>query len=241
MSRISVILCCYNDAAWVRQALESLYRQTLPSHRYEVIFVNDGSTDDTDDMVQPFARHANFRYVKHRTNLGLPAACNTGLNAAGGDYITRLDADDTLEASCLERFCESLDQEAGDFAYCDYWETVAGSQARRSISLAPFDLYRLLAIGTVMRRELLLAVGGFRDVFWEEYDVYLRYLMKSGKPPMHIAQPLLTRVIRAGSMTSDPERLREGWRQLKQWWPQDCLERFGQLPAEAGESTVSAP
>ena len=56
MNRVSVVLCSYNNASFVTETLESVYRQSLPLDRYEFIFVDDGSTDDTERVVQPYLR-----------------------------------------------------------------------------------------------------------------------------------------------------------------------------------------
>jgi len=53
MIPISVIVCCYNDGRFLRQAIDSLAGQTLPRDQFELVLVNDGSSDDTEDRLQP--------------------------------------------------------------------------------------------------------------------------------------------------------------------------------------------
>jgi glycosyltransferase involved in cell wall biosynthesis len=101
---VSVIIPCYNQAHYLGEAIASVLGQTY-SH-YEIIVVDDGSTDDT---VLVATQHAGVRCLRKK-NGGLAAARNTGLRESRGDYVIFLDADDRLlpdalaaEVSCLDR------------------------------------------------------------------------------------------------------------------------------------------
>ncbi len=102
MTQVSVIICCHNDADTVPNALKSLYQQTLPRDAFEVLLINDGSTDALALAITRYQHYRNFRYVAHATTQGLAASCNHGLREATGDYIIRLDADDTFAPTILE-------------------------------------------------------------------------------------------------------------------------------------------
>ena len=236
--QISVILCSYNGARTVGRALESVYQQTMASDRYEVVFVNDGSVDQTEEIVSVFRRYENFRYVKHPMNQGLCASCNRGVREARGTYLIRLDADDRFESTALEQMAWPLERGLTDFVYCDRYEWIEQEDAFRYISLSPFRLFGLIAIGTMMRRSMVLAIGGYRELFWEEYDLYLRYLLESGKPPYHIAKALLTYTIRPGSMSTDMAKAHAGWSQLRRLWSTDRLGSFAaEFSAHLGQVT----
>ena len=87
----SVIIPVYNAAAYISQTLDSVFAQTCGD--FEVVVIDDGSTDDTADRVQQFSQHRSLRYV-HQMNAGVAAARNTGLNLSRGQFIAFLDADD---------------------------------------------------------------------------------------------------------------------------------------------------
>lgn len=88
----SVIICTFNRAHLLPRALDSVLAQQERS--WEVIVVDDGSTDDTYAVVQPYLQQApNVRYMAHR-NRGLAISRNVGIAAAIGDYVTFLDSDD---------------------------------------------------------------------------------------------------------------------------------------------------
>jgi glycosyltransferase involved in cell wall biosynthesis len=98
-AEISVLLPVYNDEDTIGDALESVLNQTFD--RYEVIVVDDGSTDRSADIVREYTDDASVRMVSHEANQGLPAALNTGLKTAEGKFVARQDADDI---SCPDRF-----------------------------------------------------------------------------------------------------------------------------------------
>lgn len=233
MTLVSVILCCYNDGKFVRDALESLYRQTLPSDRYEVVFIDDGSSDVTEKIASEYKLRANFRYYKNRCNIGLVRSCNNALSVALGDYIIRLDADDILAPTILEDMQQPLDLGTTDFVFCDREEVEVDTGETRYIKVGDFDVFRLIAIGTMMRRKLMLDIGGYRDLFWEEYDFYLRYLRHSAKPPYYIPRPLVRYTIRPGAMTADQVKVREGWIEFKKVWSAEEVSPFGVMPEQA--------
>lgn len=233
MREVSVIMCCYNDGAWLGRALDSVYRQSMPPDRYEVILVNDGSVDDTEEMALPYRHHSNFRYVKNEINHGLVKSCNRALDLARGKYIIRLDADDTFEPTILEEMWKPLERDETDFVYCDRCEILEDQNETRYVRVAEFNVFSLIAIGTMLRRQLVQEIGGYREVFWEEYDLYIRYLLKSDKPPYYIPRPLVNYSIRKGSMTSDAAKTREGWEHFLQSWPPSIVRQFGKPPAIA--------
>ena len=108
--RISVVIPCHNSAGYITDALASVAAQA--QNELEVIVVDDGSTDDSSEVIERWSRQNDLEMVIHRRpiNGGLTAAVSTGLQLAGGQYYTQLDADDVLAPGILERHCEFLDR-----------------------------------------------------------------------------------------------------------------------------------
>ena len=100
---VSAIIPCYNQAHFLGEAIASVLRQTYA--HYEIIVVDDGSTDDTANVA---ARHPGVRCIRKK-NGGLAAARNTGLRASAGDYVVFLDADDRLLPDAFEAGVSALD------------------------------------------------------------------------------------------------------------------------------------
>lgn len=99
---LSIILPIYNVAKYLPYCLDSILRQNLSPDAYEVIMVNDGSTDSSHDVASTYAKkHANFKVIDQE-NKGVGAARNVGLDAAVGEYIHFLDPDDYLTMDVLK-------------------------------------------------------------------------------------------------------------------------------------------
>lgn len=107
---ISVIIPVYNRESFIRLALDSVFSQSYPAERMEVIVVDDGSTDDTSDILKRCGR--DIRYIRQE-NKGIASARNKGIRAARGEVITFLDADDIWHEERLEKvagaFCRNPD------------------------------------------------------------------------------------------------------------------------------------
>ncbi len=93
---ISVIIPTYNRASFLRESIQSVldqkaFQPAAPSHSFELIVVDDGSTDNTRDTVAAFGKRVSYRFQPHK---GVSAARNLGLRLAGGDFIAFLDSDD---------------------------------------------------------------------------------------------------------------------------------------------------
>jgi len=108
--RVSVVIAAYNRASTVDRAITSALRQTLPAD--EIIVVDDGSTDDTCNIVESLAaQDARIRLLREKTNRGGGAARNVGLAAAQGEFIAFLDSDDEWLPGHLERRIAALRSE----------------------------------------------------------------------------------------------------------------------------------
>lgn len=102
---VSVVVVTFNRSSFVKSCLESLNKQTYPHDRYEVILVDDGSTDDTVEI----AKKEGVRVIEHGGNRGIPSARNTGLAAAKGDIIAYIDDDAVADSEWLERLIRPFD------------------------------------------------------------------------------------------------------------------------------------
>ncbi|SHG07037.1 hypothetical protein SAMN05444396_104147 [Flavobacterium segetis] len=100
MTKVSIIVPCYNQAQYLPEALQSVLDQTYSN--WECIIVNDGSPDDTDKVAQEWLRKdPRFKYI-YKENGGLSSARNAGIEIAEGEFMQFLDSDDILVSNKLE-------------------------------------------------------------------------------------------------------------------------------------------
>lgn len=113
---VSVVMPTYNQASFIRRALESIKAQTLET--WELIIVDDGSTDETPALVLPYLTDRRIRYVRLPSNRGLGAALNEGLAQAQGSLIAYLPSDDLYYSDHLQSLVDCLEADATvSFAY----------------------------------------------------------------------------------------------------------------------------
>lgn len=113
---ISVVVPVYNVEAYLCRCVDSLLRQTVGD--FEIILVDDGSTDGCGALCDRYARLDPRVSVVHKANGGLSDARNAGLEAAGGDYIAFVDSDDWVGELYLERLLEGLLDSGSDICEC---------------------------------------------------------------------------------------------------------------------------
>lgn len=118
ISLVSIIVPCYNRAVYLPEALQSVLNQTYTN--WECIIVNDGSTDNTEEIVKEWThRDFRFKYV-YKKNGGVSSARNEGLKVAQGEYIHFLDSDDLINKFKLEKQLACF-KENIDIVICDYF------------------------------------------------------------------------------------------------------------------------
>ena len=122
MPKVSIIVPVYNVEKYVEKCLQTLINQTLKD--IEIIVVNDGSTDNSRNIINEYARNfPNFIKCYDKENGGLSDARNYGMKSASGDYIAFLDSDDYVELDMYEKMYNKAIEENSDMVECDFiWE-----------------------------------------------------------------------------------------------------------------------
>lgn len=175
---ISVIIPAYNQGPYLEEAVESVYLQDY--RPLQVIVVNDGSTDNTDEVAKKLlANHSDLEYIK-QNNAGVCLASRKGLEAAKGEFLIRLDADDYLPPGYISTLHACLKKSFPPvvYAYCDA-EYVGERQGR--MPSAPFSLSRLVQenyihVSALVKTEAAREVGYFNPNMvhgFEDWDFWL--------------------------------------------------------------------
>ena len=183
--RVSVIIPTYNCAAMLRQALESVRRQTV--QELEVIVVDDGSTDQTPEVIREFGSWVTYL---RQENQGVAAARNTGIRLSSAPYIALLDSDDLWLPNKLERqlaFLRSHPQVG--LVYTRMWSYSVSNPAKRRLDPQKVaQTFKQLLNGpntvtsstVVIRRECLDTVGLFNPQLRavEDHELWLRIVRR---------------------------------------------------------------
>jgi GT2 family glycosyltransferase len=189
MRRVSILMPCRNAAEHVQAAIESVREQTFPD--FEVVAVDDGSIDGTFDALYDWARDDGRVRVLQTRGRGLVAALAAGLAAARGRLVARMDADDVADHTRIEKQVALLDDDPR-IAACGtrveyfpaealangarrYEAWVNSLTTRQDIARDIFVECPIPHPTLMIRRHVLLGVGGYRELGWpEDYDLILR-------------------------------------------------------------------
>ena len=128
-TKVSVIIPTYNCAQYITEAIKSVLNQTY--NNIEIIVVDDGSTDNTREVLEPCISKSLIRFIRQE-NRGPGAARNTGINAAKGEYICFLDADDSLTQDSLEKRLDLIEGHPEvDIVFSDFYNRHKENENRR--------------------------------------------------------------------------------------------------------------
>lgn len=117
---VSVIMPSYNTAKYISETIESVLTQTYTN--WELIIVDDCSTDNTDEVVKPFLSDDRIKYIKNEKNSGAAVSRNRALREAKGKWIAFLDSDDLWVTEKLEKQIEFMEKNDYHFSYTNYIE-----------------------------------------------------------------------------------------------------------------------
>lgn len=121
MMKFSVIVPVYNVEQYLNECLDSIICQDYDN--FEIIIVDDGSTDSSSDICDFYAEKDKKIKVIHKKNGGLSSARNVGIELAIADYLVFFDSDDVMEKGCLKKFNETLDADT-DVLITEIYDTV---------------------------------------------------------------------------------------------------------------------
>lgn len=188
---ISIIIPIYNAEAFLKDCLESIQKQTYKD--FEVICVNDGSTDNSAAICQEFVdRDSRFLFI-NQVNGGVSSARNSALQVAKGDYVCFVDSDDLVEAHYLENLLRQAQD--GAFAVCSYSRNLSQLTVKptKCIEYKVCDFIRhilnesiehpnicmmLFKNSIIQTKHLDFTIGCVRN---EDTEFYMKYLVNEKK------------------------------------------------------------
>ena len=208
--KLSVVIPTFNDESTIAETLESVFAQRFDS-TFEVIVVNDGSTDGTRSVLEKFTKRIRVIVQK---NAGVAAARNAGIAAATGEYVVLLDADDTWIEGMLAKTVPLLDESPACVAvFTDGMEVDGAGRVIKPNYVEPecdhaptLDEmlggrpWPILVGSIIIRRETLVAIGGFPDEFnaehWGGEDTFIYLLVRERGEFVYVPEVLVRHRLR---------------------------------------------
>ncbi|MDX1907981.1 MAG: glycosyltransferase family A protein [Bacteroidia bacterium] len=197
---VSVIITCYNYARYLGRAIRSVYNQSLEKNKYEIIVINDASTDETPQILHDY--EDLIRGINLPQNVGLAEARNIGVRKSMGQFVVFIDADDYIHRDMLLMQYNYLTlNPALDSVSVNYVTVSEEEQHLESYSAAEDPI----ACGIMYRKDLFFDIGLYDKTFKarEEEDFRIRFLKKYST--YNIPLPLYRYRRHGANLTSNAE------------------------------------
>jgi glycosyltransferase involved in cell wall biosynthesis len=239
MPRFSIIITCYNQLAFIRDAVGSALNQNYTDR--EIIVVDDASTDGSKTILEEFGD--SIKLIPLETNEGVSAARNRAAFQAGGDFLVFLDGDDLLLPWALTVYHRIIDLKNPKVILCNMlyfkndFSSVNIGKDPREIRIVDYEAYmkkdrpyRSSASAMVIERQSFYEVGGFTKILIEDAEILLK-LGYSGRTIMILQPPTKAFRWHVNNFTHQIQRIIEGIHGLIR------REKLGQYPGgRAGRS-----
>ena len=184
MSKVSIIIPCYNKELYVSEAIESALAQTFKD--IEIVVINDGSSDNSAEVIKKYEDKIHF--INLYENEGVIKARNLAIEKASGEYILPLDADDTIEPTYVEKAVKILDEDKDvDFVYSKvrFFGKINREYSLGKYSLDNFIFKNCICNSALFKKADFISVGKYKDYMkdgYEDWDLWMSFIEKDLKP-----------------------------------------------------------
>lgn len=250
---ISVIIPVYNVEEYLEECIESVLKQTYTN--YEIILVDDGSTDNSGSICDCYERKYTNIKVIHQKNGGLSAARNLGLKAAEGVYVYFLDSDDYIQDITLKHLIDIIEKERADVVFFDGFvfftdceenmDTTKYQRKERYVSengrdllfkLLVNDEYRTAVPLMLLKREYLQKHNLlFKEGILHEDELFTFLVYNANGKIAHCHESLYARRVRPASIMTSSGMIRRYESMLQIYEELSELYKDGKISGKAGE------
>jgi glycosyltransferase involved in cell wall biosynthesis len=206
---VSVIVAAHNEERYLGRCLRSLLAQRFERSRYDVIVIDDASTDRTSAVLATFGD--SITVLRNETNLGLPASLNRAITSTHSKFIVRVDADDYVNSAFLDVMYMFLEDNSHfDAAACDYLLVDDREEiiSRRDAVKEP------IACGIMFRTEQLIDIGLYDESFLRHEDRDLRLRFLDRYTIHHVPLPMYRYRRHEDNITNDTDEMAHHERRL---------------------------
>jgi glycosyltransferase involved in cell wall biosynthesis len=200
MADVTVVMAAHNEQKYIERALRSCLNQSATRDAYDVVVVDDGSTDATVRIAQSF--DGDITLLSNAVRLGLPASLNRGLKAAHSRFVVRVDADDYVHHDFVRVLSLFLELNPYmDAVACDYVTVDQHEEHLEHVSC--FE--RPIGCGIMFRKDRLIELGLYDESFLMAEDLDLRLRFEQRWRMHRVELPLYRYRLHGENMTADAE------------------------------------
>lgn len=198
--KISVVVTNFNYAQYLGRCLRSLIEQDFAIGQYEIVVVDDASTDESMDVIRSFGD--SVRCISQEVNVGLGSSLNHGLLSCKGRYVTRVDADDYVHPSFLSTLFLAMTMREAEFdAVASDYLRVSDSLNRQDESYGDAGL-EPIGCGILFTHSVLFDLGLYEPgLRLDEDKEFMRRFSAAGYQLLHLPIPLYRYRQHPGSLT----------------------------------------
>lgn len=210
MKKLSVIVPVYNHEKYIARCLRSLIKQSMSRKDYEIIVINDGSTDKTQKVLDYFSKY--IITIKNKKNCGLPAALNKGIQKSLSKYLVRVDSDDYVNEDFLKFLYSYLsNNNEFDAVACDYYVV----DEKENIVSRENSITTPIGCGIMFKAQNIIELGLYDENLLLHEDVDLRQRFDQKYKLTRLAVPLYRYRKHENNITNNKEKSKVYLKKLK--------------------------
>ncbi len=174
--KCSIIITNYNYGKFAERCIRSCLAQDYDKSEYEIIFVDDKSTDNSEKIIKKFKKFKNFSFFRNKKNLGVAGSSNVGISESRGQYVVRVDSDDYISRDLLKFLSTYLDKDNSLLGVaCDYYYFNEKNSKKIRVSSREVPI----SCGIMYRRDHLVNYGMYNQNFRHREEEELRQRLGS--------------------------------------------------------------
>jgi len=196
---VAIVMAARNEERYIERALRSCVQQSAPRDVYDIVVIDDGSTDATHRIAETFD---GVHVLANEAHLGLPASLNRGLKAAHSRFVVRVDADDYVHHDFVRVLSLFLELNPYmDAVACDYVTVDEHEEHLEHVNC----LDRPIGCGVMFRKERLIELGLYDESFLMAEDLDLRLRFEKHWKMHRVELPLYRYRLHGQNMTADAD------------------------------------
>jgi glycosyltransferase involved in cell wall biosynthesis len=184
------------------------------------LLIDDCSEDNSINIAQKYHNLENLKIIKNKKNIGLVKSCNKAIKLCKTKYIVRIDSDDYVKKNFIAKF-NTYTKKNYDFIFSNYLIKKKNKLLKKNLKKK--NLKYLISCSVALKKSCLKKIGLYKNFFWEEIDLYIRYL-KSYNNIKHIKDYLYIYRIHKNNMTNSYNAKKKGWNQINDKYKKEDIK-----------------